>query len=68
MDAEQVFGPIGPLHMEEIFKNKDRHHRLRVRTSSANWSGSDRLTEEECRRDLAARERMRRDGGWSYDL
>ncbi|KAI9710878.1 MAG: hypothetical protein M1812_007330 [Candelaria pacifica] len=68
MDAEDVFGPIGPLHMEEIFKNKDRHHRLRVRTSSANWSGSDRLTEEECRRDLAARERMRRDGGWSYDL
>ncbi|KAI9696114.1 MAG: hypothetical protein M1836_005945 [Candelina mexicana] len=68
MDAEEVFGPIGPLHMEEIFKNKDRHHRLMVRTSSANWSGSDRLTEEECRRDLAARERMRRDGGWTYDL
>lgn len=68
IDPAQVFGPIGPLHMEEIFKNKDRWNRFRVRTSSANWSGTDRLTQDEVDKDLEARERLRREGGWTYGL
>ncbi|KAI9830812.1 MAG: hypothetical protein M1819_005337 [Sarea resinae] len=67
MNPEEVFGPIAPLHMEEIFKNKDRHHRFRSRTSSANWSGQDRLTEDEIRKDMEGRERLQRNGGWTYD-
>lgn len=69
VDPLQVFGPPAPLNMEEVFsKSKDRWHKFRARTSSANWSGADRLTEEEIRKDLAARDRMRREGGWTYEL
>jgi len=69
VDPMQVFGPPQPINMEEIFsKNKERFHKFRARTSSANWSGSDRLTEEDIRKDLQARDRMRREGGWSYEL
>jgi hypothetical protein len=68
-DPMQVFGPPAPLNMEEVFsKSKDRWHKFRARTSSANWSGTDRLTEDDIRKDLAARERLRREGGWSYEL
>lgn len=69
IDPMQIFGPPQAINMEEIFsKNKDRFHKFRARTSSANWSGSDRLTEEDIRKDLQARDRMRREGGWSYEL
>ncbi|KAI9731640.1 MAG: hypothetical protein M1818_007770 [Claussenomyces sp. TS43310] len=68
VDPVSVFGRPGELRMEEVFRNKERWGRFRQRTSSANWSGSDRLTEEEVRRDLEARERLRREGGWSYGL
>lgn len=68
VDPLQVFGPPAPLKLEEVFKNKDRWSKFRARTSSANWAGTDRLTEDEIRKDLAAREKMRRDGGWSYEL
>jgi len=69
IDPSQIFGPPAPLNMEEVFsKSKERWHKFRARTSSANWSGTDRLTEEEIRKDLAARDRLRRDGGWSYEL
>lgn len=69
VDPFQVFGPPGPLNMEEVFnKSKDRWHKFRARTSSANWSGADRLTEDDIRKDLAARDKIRREGGWSYDL
>lgn len=69
MDPSQIFGPPAPLIMEEVFsKSKDRWHKFRARTSSANWSGSDRLTEEDIRKDLVAREKMRREGGWSYEM
>lgn len=69
VDPLQVFGPPAPLNMEEVFsKSKDRWHKFRARTSSANWAGADRLTEEEIRKDLAARDRMRREGGWTYEL
>ncbi|KIV95014.1 hypothetical protein PV10_02722 [Exophiala mesophila] len=69
MDGDAVFGPIGPLKMEEIFAkgNKERLKRLRDRTSSANWAMSgDGLTLEEVRADREQRERMRREGGWRY--
>ena len=65
-DPDEIFGPVGSPHMEEMFKG--REHRYRNRTSSANWAGSDRLTEEEIRSDRAAREKLRRQGGWSFEL
>ncbi|KAK0645527.1 hypothetical protein B0T16DRAFT_330274 [Cercophora newfieldiana] len=69
MDPSQIFGPPRPINMEEVFsKSKDRFHKFRARTSSANWSGSDRLTEEDIRKDLRAREKLRKEGGWSYEL
>lgn len=69
MDPMQIFGPPGPLNMEEVFsKSKDRWHKFRNRTSSANWSGSDRLTEEDIRKDMAARDKLRREGAWTYGL
>ncbi|KAI0022709.1 hypothetical protein F4780DRAFT_732676 [Xylariomycetidae sp. FL0641] len=69
VDPFQVFGPPGPLNMEEVFaKSKERFQKFRQRTSSANWSGADRLTEEDIRKDLAARDKMRREGGWSYEM
>lgn len=66
IDPEAIFGPIAPLKMEEVFKNKDRHKKFRDRTSSANWNGQDRLTEEERQRDREAREKMMKDGGWTF--
>ncbi|KAK1966220.1 inner centromere protein [Colletotrichum sublineola] len=68
LDPQQIFGPPRALHMEEVFSNKERWHKFRARTSSANWSGSDRLTEDEIRKDLAARDKLRREGGWSYEM
>lgn len=69
VDPFQVFGPPGPLNMEEVFnKSKDRWHKFRARGSSANWSGIDRLTEDDIRKDMAARDKIRREGGWSYEL
>ncbi|PGG99829.1 hypothetical protein GX51_06121 [Blastomyces parvus] len=66
-DGEQVFGPSAPLHMEEIFKdNKDRFKRFRDRTSSANWGGPDGLTQDEIKWDLAERERLKKNGGWTF--
>ncbi|CAI4210723.1 unnamed protein product [Parascedosporium putredinis] len=69
MDPSHIFGPPAPLNMEEVFnKSKDRWHKFRARTSSANWSGADRLTEDDIRKDLAARDRLRREGAWTYEL
>lgn len=69
MDPGRIFGPPAPLNMEEVFsKSKDRFHKFRARTSSANWSGPDGLTEDDIRKDLAAREKLRREGGWSYEM
>ncbi|KAG2366539.1 hypothetical protein BDR07DRAFT_1352315 [Suillus spraguei] len=45
VDPDDIFGAIRPLRMEELFRT--RQSRFRARTSSANWSGSDRLTVEE---------------------
>ncbi|KAI0801301.1 hypothetical protein C8Q74DRAFT_1241345 [Fomes fomentarius] len=45
INPDDIFGPIGPLRMEEIFRT--RHSRFRARTSSANWTGPDELTQAE---------------------
>ncbi|KAM0277109.1 hypothetical protein ACHAQH_006053 [Verticillium albo-atrum] len=69
MDPSLIFGPPAPLVMEEVFsKNKDRWHKFRARTSSANWSGTDRLTEDEIKKDSVARTRMRKDGAWTFEM
>jgi hypothetical protein len=66
MDPEQIFGPIAPLNMEAVFPNKERHKRFRERTSSAFWA-NDQVTEEEKRKDREAKERLVRDGAWTYN-
>ena len=70
MDPEQVFGPIGPLQMEEIFRGSGPQGkaRFRNRSSSANWSMGDKLTREEIEQDLRARERMIEKGGWEMGV
>lgn len=52
INPDNIFGPIRPLRMEEIFRS--RGNRFRARTSSANWVGTDQLTLEE-ERDYARR-------------
>ncbi|KAI0757035.1 hypothetical protein C8Q80DRAFT_1116323 [Daedaleopsis nitida] len=45
INPDDIFGRIGSLRMEEIFRT--RHSRFRARTSSANWAGTDELTAAE---------------------
>lgn len=45
VNPDDIFGPVRPLRMEEIFKT--RTSRFRARSSSANWTGTDRLTMQE---------------------
>ncbi|KZT70010.1 hypothetical protein DAEQUDRAFT_690017 [Daedalea quercina L-15889] len=45
VNPDDVFGQIPPLRMEDMFRT--RQSRFRARTSSANWSGPDGLTEQE---------------------
>lgn len=52
INPDDIFGAVRPLRMEEIFKT--RTSRFRARTSSANWTGSDRLTVQE-EKEYAAR-------------
>ncbi|KAH7135379.1 hypothetical protein B0J11DRAFT_518207 [Dendryphion nanum] len=66
VDPESIFGPIAPLNMEQVFPNKERHKRFRDRTSSAYWA-NDQVTEEERRKEREARERLVRDGAWTYN-
>lgn len=70
MDPEEVFGPIGPLQMEEIFRGSGAQGkaRFRNRSSSANWSVGDKLTRDEIERDLEARKRMIERGGWEMGV
>ncbi|GAM89876.1 hypothetical protein ANO11243_079160 [Dothideomycetidae sp. 11243] len=72
VDPESVFGPIAALNMDDIFrgatgKSLDRLRRYRERGESALWTESgDAVTSAEKRRDREARERVVRDGGWSF--
>lgn len=44
-DPDELFGPIKPLNMEELFKA--RQGKFRARSSSAMWHKGDGLTREE---------------------
>ena len=66
VDPEQIFGPIQPLNMEEVFPDKKRHEKFRERTSSAYWA-NDRITDSEKRKEREARERIVRNGAWTYN-
>ncbi|KKK13492.1 hypothetical protein ARAM_003895 [Aspergillus rambellii] len=68
LEADSIFGPIAPFSLEETFKADKRVKKFRDRTSSANWSGPDGLTQEEIRRDIAERQRLRLNGGWTFGL
>ncbi|EME45904.1 hypothetical protein DOTSEDRAFT_32613 [Dothistroma septosporum NZE10] len=71
VDPETVFGPIGELKMDEVFKNsknQERLKRFRDRGSSAMWHETgDAVTSAEKRRDMEMRERVVREGGWRYE-
>ncbi|EHK97288.1 putative Inner centromere protein-related protein pic1 [Glarea lozoyensis 74030] len=70
IDPATIFGQADEhvFDMEQVFnKSKDKFPKFRDRTSSANWGGIDRLTEDEIRKDLQARQRMQRAGGWEYN-
>ncbi|KAJ7783775.1 hypothetical protein DFH07DRAFT_873986 [Mycena maculata] len=45
INPDDIFGAVRPVRMDELFRN--RTGRFRARTSSANWTGTDRLTAEE---------------------
>lgn len=71
IDPETVFGPIGEMNMEEMFrngKNTERLKQFRNRGSSALWvENRDQITSAEKRRDRELRAEIVRDGGWRYD-
>lgn len=67
MEVDSIFGPIAPFSLEETFKSDKKIKKFRERTSSANWSGSDALTQDEIKRDLSERQRMKLNGGWSFN-
>ncbi|CBF81966.1 uncharacterized protein ANIA_05403 [Aspergillus nidulans FGSC A4] len=68
MEVDSIFGPIAPFSLEETFKADKRIKKFRERTSSANWAGPDGLTQEEIRRDVAERQRLRLNGGWTFGM
>ena len=66
MEVDSIFGPIAPFSLEETFKADKKIKKYRDRTSSANWNGPDGLTQEEIRRDRIERQKLRLNGGWSF--
>lgn len=51
MEVDSIFGPMAPFSLEETFKTDKKIKKFRERTSSANWSGADRLTQDEIRKE-----------------
>ncbi|KAL4957621.1 hypothetical protein BDW69DRAFT_13702 [Aspergillus filifer] len=68
MEVDSIFGPIAPFSLEETFKADKKIKKFRERTSSANWAGPDGLTQEEIRKDVAERQRLRLNGGWTFGM
>lgn len=66
VEVDSIFGPIAPFSLEETFKSDKKVKKFRERTSSANWNGPDGLTQDEIRKDLSERQRMKLNGGWSF--
>lgn len=54
LNPDDIFGAVPVLNMETLFKVKDKS-KFRMRTSSANWIGTDGLTVEE---EIAYAKRM----------
>lgn len=46
VNPDEIFGAVPPLRMEEMFRS-NKSSRFRARTSSANWTGADKLTRDE---------------------
>lgn len=67
MEVDSIFGPIAPFSLEDTFKADKKIKKYRDRTSSANWNGPDGLTQDEIRKDVAERQRLRLNGGWSFN-
>jgi hypothetical protein len=66
VDPQEVFGPMAKLDMEAIFKAGGGGGGFRARTSSANWSGQDRLTQAEILADQEARRKLMEAGKWKF--
>ena len=50
VDPEEVFGPLKPLQMDDLFKGKGAEraqNRFRPRSSSATWTAQDKLSSAE---------------------
>ncbi|KAJ5087052.1 hypothetical protein NUU61_008359 [Penicillium alfredii] len=67
MEVDSIFGPIAPFSLEDTFKADKKVKKFRDRTSSANWSGPDGLTQDEVRKDRQERQRLKVNGGWSFN-
>ncbi|GAA5956271.1 hypothetical protein JCM21900_006591 [Sporobolomyces salmonicolor] len=50
INPDEIFGPIPPLSIQEIFRSNQSAARLRARTSSAQWDGTDALTRTDMER------------------
>ncbi|GAA5860035.1 hypothetical protein JCM1840_001850 [Sporobolomyces johnsonii] len=50
INPDEIFGPIPPLSIQEIFRSNQSAVRLRARTSSAQWDGTDALTRTDMER------------------
>lgn len=67
VETDSIFGPIAPFSLEDTFKADKKIKKFRERTSSANWAGTDALTQDEIKKDLSERQRLRMNGGWSFN-
>ncbi|GAA6027374.1 hypothetical protein JCM8097_007806 [Rhodosporidiobolus ruineniae] len=50
VNPDEIFGPIPPLSIQEIFRSSSSAARLRARTSSAQWDGTDALSQADLAR------------------
>ncbi|GAA5967922.1 hypothetical protein JCM3765_001788 [Sporobolomyces pararoseus] len=50
INPDDIFGPIPALSVADMFRNSQSTARLRVRTSSAQWDGTDALTRTDMER------------------
>lgn len=71
IDADQIFGPIKRVYIDDVFgaMPADKRRRLNMRTSSANWvRNGDALTQVEINEDRAGRQAIQRNNGWEYTI
>lgn len=73
IDPETIFGPIGEMNMEEMFKHQklgpERMKQFRSRSSSALWvENRDQITSAEKRTDRELRAQIVTQGCWSFEV